>query len=410
MDRQIVYPGSIPLDTDFLNIQRSTLLALGSLTKAVLGTSPVVDGLACAPAISGYAVTIGPGTLSIATILDVASFGSLPADATPVVKTGVNPADLVIQLGTTPDQASVLCWLIQATLAEEDDLPLTLQYWNAADPTVPFGGPGNSGAAQNTRRRTKLVLSAKASAPTPVGTFAPPPPDPGAISLYGVTTWVGKPGVAPEDIHSLPDAPFLPFHLPNLAPGFSRQDVINADRIWQVPQGVFRVRVRAVGGGGGGGGGTNSYGGGGGGAAGFAEAILAVQPGQSFPVVVGIGGTPAPPAVTAGAGGTTRFGDAVVAQGGIGGASSNPDSHGGAGGVGAAGALLIQGGMGGDGPMIGGVPAGNGGAGYFGGGGRGSNGGGAPADGKAPGSGAGGGYGNNASGGFGAPGLVVVEY
>ena len=410
MDRHIVYPGSIPLDTDFLGIQRSALLALGSLAKTILGSAPVADGLVCSPASSGYAVKVSPGTLSITTALDTNTFGSLPPDGTAVVKTAINPTDLVLELGTTADQATVLCWLVQASIIEEDDQPLALQYWNAANPSVPFSGPENSGSAQNTRRRMRLVLTTKASAPVPVGTFAPPNADPGFVGLYGVTTWVGKVGITADDIRLLPNAPTLSFHLPQLTPGFSRQETITADQIWQVPHGVQKTRVRAVGGGGGGGGGTTTYGGGGGGAGGYGEAILVVQPGQTFPVSVGAGGSPSPPSITAGAGGTTRFGSMVVALGGLGGASSNPDSHGGTGGSGGAGSLLIQGGMGGDGASIGGVPAGNGGASIFGGGGRGSNGGGSPADGKAPGSGAGGGYGNNASGGFGAPGLVIIEY
>lgn len=410
MDRQIVYPGSIPLDTDFLSIQRNTLLAFGSLAKMVLGASPVADGLQCNPDSSGYAVSIGPGTLSVPMSLDDAGFGSLPADPTSIVKTAVNASSVTLQLGTAPDQGTVLCWLTQASLQEKDDQPLTLQYWNAASPTVPFSGPGNSGTAQNTRRRTVLNLAAKVSAPLPVGTFAPPSPDPGWVGLYGVTTWVGKAGVTADDIHVLPTSPLLAFHLPDLVPGFSRQEVMKANRNWQVPQGVRRVRVQVVGAGGGGGGGTTSFGGGGGGAGGFAEVILSVQPGQSFPIVIGVGGASSPPNVTGGVGGTSQFGDSVTAQGGQGGASANPDSHGGAGGAGVSGDLLVQGGMGGDGPMITGVPAGNGGASIFGGGGRGSNGGGPPADGKAPGSGAGGGYGNNAAGGFGAAGMIIVQY
>ncbi len=410
MDRQIIYPGSIPLDTDLLNVQRNTLLALGSLAGSVLGSGPVADGLACTPSGSGFSVSIGPGSLSIAMPLDGTSFGSLPADLSIVVKTGVNTASIPLQLGTNPDQDTVLCWLVQATLTEQDDQPLTLQYWNAAAPTVAFAGPGNSGTAQNTRRHMLLTLSTKASSPVPVGSFAPPSPDPGAVGLYCVTTWVGKSGVTSDDIVRLPTAPFLQFHLPDLTPGFSRQVIATASETWQVPAGVKLTRVRLVGGGGGGGGGSTSFGGGGGGAGGYAEAILSVQPGQSVPIVVGAGGAPSAPNNTASTGGTSSFGSLISASGGQGGASSNPDSHGGAGGTGLGGVLLMQGGMGGDGPMVAGVPAGNGGCSIFGGGGRGANGGGPPADGKAPGSGAGGGYGNNASGGYGAAGLVIIEY
>ena len=406
MDRQIVYPGSIPLDTDFLSIQRNALVGLGALAQTVLGTSPIVDGLACSPASPGYAVAIGPGTLSLVGALDATPFGSLPADGTAILKTGINLVSSTLQLGVSSDQGSVLCWLIQATLLDQDDQPLALQYWNANDPTIPFSGPGNSGTAQNTRRTTKIIFNTKSSAPVPVGTFAPPSPDAGSIGLYGVTTWVGKSGVTADDIQVLPNAPILPFHLPELTPGFSRQTVITATGTWTAPRSVTRLRVRLVGGGGG----STTYGGGGGGAGGYAESILAVTPGQAYSVVIGAGGIPSGPTVTGGNGGVSNFGNMVIAAGGFGGASANPDSHGGSGGTGTSGGLLMQGGMGGDGPMIGGVPAGNGGASAFGGGGRGSNGGGVPANGMAPGSGAGGGYGNGAAGGLGAAGIVILEY
>lgn len=410
MDRQIVYPGSIPLDTDLLNVQRNTLSALGAFTQSVLGSSPVADGLACSPSGSGFSVVIGAGTLSMSVALDQTPFGSLPTINSAVVKTGVIVTPTTILLGTTPDQSMVLSWLIQATLTEIDDQPLALQYWNASNPSIPFSGPANSGSAQNTRRRTQLVITTKASSPIPVGTFAPPSPDPGFVGLYGVTTWIGKSSITQDDIHALPAAPILRFHLPDLTPGFSRLEALTSTRTWQVPTSVSKVRIRLVGGGGGGGGGTSGYGGGGGGAGGYAESILSLQPGQNISVVVGVGGTSSPATVTGGAGGASSFGGQVVAQGGLGGASSNPDSHGGTGGLGTAGMIVYSGGMGGDGPMIGSVPAGNGGVSLFGGGGRGSNGGGSPADGKAPGSGAGGGYGNGAAGGFGATGIVLLEY
>ena len=49
MDRQIVYPGAIPLETDLLNTYRNVLVALAKLAQAVWGTttssSPFVHGL-----------------------------------------------------------------------------------------------------------------------------------------------------------------------------------------------------------------------------------------------------------------------------------------------------------------------------------------------------------------------------
>ena len=49
MDRLIVYPGQIPLDTDELTTNKNAMVALAMLSQATLGTSQVVDGLACTP-------------------------------------------------------------------------------------------------------------------------------------------------------------------------------------------------------------------------------------------------------------------------------------------------------------------------------------------------------------------------
>ena len=65
MDRQIVYPGAIPLDTDLLHLQRHAMIAIGALAQAILGTNPVADGLACTPTVpASMQVVIGPGSLS----------------------------------------------------------------------------------------------------------------------------------------------------------------------------------------------------------------------------------------------------------------------------------------------------------------------------------------------------------
>lgn len=45
MDRNIVYPGSIPLDTDILGLNRNAMVGIAALTAAALGNSVVVDGL-----------------------------------------------------------------------------------------------------------------------------------------------------------------------------------------------------------------------------------------------------------------------------------------------------------------------------------------------------------------------------
>ena len=393
MDRQIVYPGSIPLDTDLLNVQRHMVTALGALAGCIMGSGPVADGFSCVPSAAAYGIRVGPGSLSSPFATDQLPFGSLPADATYLLRTGVNLTNTELQLQPPSDGGHVLCWLVQGTLVEFDSGPLALPYWNAANPSIPFSGPGNSGAAQNTQRLLRVELSCKPGGPAPPGSFAPPPADPGWVGLHCVTTWFGKWTVTADDIVAMPDSPVLAFKLQQLAPGFSRHEVFIGNAVWRAPMGVRRVRVRLVGGGGGGGGGDVGFGGGGGGAGGYAETIIPVYPGQPYSIVVGAGGAAGPPGQTGGTGGVSLFGEGMNATGGAGGGSSNPDCHGGDGGAGVAGGILQFGGWGGDGAEVANVPAGYGGASALGGGGRGAFGGGPPANGKAAGSGGGGAYG-----------------
>ncbi len=409
MDRQIVYPGSIPLDTDLLLLQQNIMTALGVLARSVLGTGVVADGLVCTPAASGYGVTVGPGSLTTLYVTEARPFGSLPADPTPLVRIAHNPSDTALLLHGPTDNTQALCWLIQAAISEYDAGPLALPYYNAANPAVPWSGPLNNGLAQFTQRLLRIGLSAKPGEPHIVGDRFPPPPDPGYIGLYSVMTYFGVPTAA-VDIAPVPGNPFVPFKLPALFPGFSRQEAFAQDTVWRAPLDVRSAKVRLVGAGAGGGGGDTGYAGGGGGAGGYAEAVVPVAPGSTITVTVGIGGAGGGQRINGVVGGATSFGSLVAASGGSGGRSGNPDSAGGTGGVGTAGVVLLLGGPGGDGPLADAMPAGAGGASAFGGGGRSVLLGGAAAQGQAAGSGAAGGYGAGTNGGTGANGLVIVEY
>lgn len=409
MDRQIVYPGSIPLDTDILLMQRHTMVALGFLAQSVLGTSPVADGLACtATSPASMQVVVGSGSLSGLSVLDSQGFGTLPAEpSSPLLKMGINTGSTPFDLIAPTNSGHAITWLVQASLSEIDSGPAVLPYYNAATPSQPFTGPDNSGSAQLTQRLQRVQLQCKPGAAAPTGIQSPPPVDNGWVGLYLVTTSFGQTAISPANIAVLPNAPFLTFKLPRLTPGFSRSSVISASTVWTVPVGVSSLRVRLVGGGGGG---DVGYAGGGGGAGGYAEGVIPVQPGQQFALSVGSGGAGSPGRSTAAPGNTTSFAGLLSATAGGGGGSANPYSPGGTSGQGSGGSLAIPGGFGGDGYPNDFVPGGYGGASAFGGGGRGSRGGGGPAQGQAPGSGGGGGYQIPSAGGTGAAGLIVIEY
>ena len=89
-----------------------------------------------------------------------------------------------------------------------------LPYYNAANPSVAWSGPNNSGTAQNTVRRGACVVSAKAG--TAAASPAAPAADAGYTGLYTVTVANGQSAVTAANISQLAAAPFLSVKLPGL--------------------------------------------------------------------------------------------------------------------------------------------------------------------------------------------------
>ena len=415
MDRQIVFPGSIPLDTDLLSVQRNAMVALGYLAQATLGSNAIADGLACTPTVpASLTVTVGAGSIAVLATIDGSAYGSLAADSIdPLVKMGINTTPTTFTLTAPVTSGQTINYLIQAALLEVDETPIVLPYYNAANPSQPFSGPSNSGTPQNTQRIQRVQLQLKPGAPANAGSQGTPTIDAGWIGLYVVTVNYGQSQINSGDIAVVPTAPFVQFKLNSLAPGFSRMATFYTPGNFTVPNGVSRVKVRLCGGGGGGGAGATNEGGAGGGAGGYAESILQIAPGTVVPVTVGGGGAGGVTSGgSAGGGGTSSFGSYVSATGGGGGSNASSYAYGGAPGVGSGGGgLVTSGGYGSDGNGGTVTFAGNGGATMFGGGGRAASAGSTvEQNGTAPGSGGGGCYGTNGNGGAGATGMVIVEY
>ncbi len=413
MDRQIVYPGSIPLDTDILSIQRNAMVALGYLAQAAFGSGTVVDGLACTPtAPASLTVSVGPGSITSLAVIDDAPFGSLAADNTdPLVKTGVNTGAVTFTLTAPTTSGQAINYLLQASLGESDSTPVVLPYYNAANPAQPFSGAANNGTAQNTQRLQRVQLQLKPSPPANAGAQVTPAVDSGWTGLYVITVSYGQTQVTTANIATLPAAPFIGFKLGALTPGFSRMQSFTASGTFVAPPGTTLVKARVCGGGGGGGAGAPGLGGGGGGAGGYSEGVIPVQPGQAIAVTVGAQGLAGVmDGNFATAGSPSAFGP-ITATGGSGGANAASFAPGGAPGYGSGGTVNVSGGYGSDGNGGSFVFAGNGGSSFFGGGGRAASAGSAAQqNGQAYGSGAGACYGVNGNGGTGAPGIVVVEY
>jgi hypothetical protein len=246
MDRNIVYPGSIPLDTDLLSVNRNTMIGLGFLAQAVLGTNTVADGLQCQPTSpASMNMVVGPGSITQIGPIDLLAYGSIPANATnPIVKMGINSTPTTFSVTAPSSVGQSINYLIEGAFQEADANPIVLPYYNASNPAQSFSGPGNSGTAQNTVRTQSVQLQLKPGIPRNTGSQTTPVADSGWIGLYQITVSYGQTQVTAGNIAIIPTAPFLTWKLPSLRPGFgSRVQTFVTSGGFTVPAGVTQVEV-----------------------------------------------------------------------------------------------------------------------------------------------------------------------
>lgn len=420
-NRQIVYPGAIPLDTDILTIQRNLMIALGYLAQATLGTSVVADGLACTQqTVPNMTVQIAPGSIISLTTVDATAFGSLNADTTdPLVKMGINTSTVVSSSfgtitapGTTGQSIN---YLIQAAFQESDGVSVVLPYYNSTNPAIAYSGPMNSGLSQNTVRAQTVNLGLKAGTAATTGSQTTPTPDSGYVGLWVITVAYGQSSITNSNISLYSGAPFIPAKLgPAMLPGFSNMQAFTSSGTFTVPAGVTRVKVTVIGGGGGAGY-NSTYASGGGGSGGRSVGVVTgLTQGQQITVTVGAGGTSPGTAGNGTGGGTSSFGSYITATGGGGGTGGTGTANaGGAPGTSSGGTVNDAGEYGLDGSQNNASGIGNGGKGGGPGGGRGTTGfaTGYTAQGYGGGGGGGGcGGGGGATGGNGKSGIVIVEW
>jgi hypothetical protein len=457
MDRQIVYPGSIPLDSDVLHTAKHAMIAAGFAERAMLGPVPVADGFACTPtAPASLTVNLAAGSLTFQSTVDATDYGTLPADiADGLLKRAINLTATTLTLAAPPTSGQSINYLIEAGFSETDTTPIVLPYYNAANPAQPYAGPSNTGVAQNTVRQQRVNLRLSPGAPAVAGSQTTPAADTSYVPLCIVTVAYGQSAITAGNIVQHPNAPFLAYKLPalsqlgaelvnllaNVLPGVALNladptqiaSAVRAAAIgvrvltygpgtysWTVPAGVYFGEGSMWGGGGGGGGCSSSTGCAvGGGAGAHVKGIYPVTPGQVISITVGAGGAAGLSTGANGtAGGTTSFGSFGSAPGGNAGASSaggvaTGSAQGGVAPTGSGGTFRSVNGQGGSPGLTGGNSTfygGQGGASPFGGGiGRTSNVGSTSDTGNFPGAGGNGG-GEVANGGAGGSGYIEIRY
>ncbi|MCA3194308.1 MAG: phage tail protein [Cupriavidus sp.] len=211
MDRQIAYPGQIPLEADLLNSNKYAMVGLAKLSAAILGTATVVNGLACVPTgPASLQVVVNPGEMYSLVATDASAYSSLSADAHNILKQGIL-LDAVTLTCTPPATAGQsINYLIQAAYQDSDTGLVTLPYYNASNPSQAWSGPGNSGAQQATARKGIVNISAKPGTAAATGSQTTPAPDAGFTGLWVVTVANGQTTITSVNIAQAANAPILP--------------------------------------------------------------------------------------------------------------------------------------------------------------------------------------------------------
>jgi hypothetical protein len=212
MDRQIVYPGAIPLETDLLNTNKYAMMGMAKLAAAIMGVSTYVRGLACTPSSpASMVVNVAAGEIYSLQNVDGTAYSSLAADTThSVLKQGIAMDATAFTLTAPTTAGYSVNYLIQVTYSDVDSGGTVLPYYNAANPSVAYSGPNNSGAVQNTVRSGACTVAIKTGVAATTGTQTTPSPDAGYTGLYVITVAQGATTVTSTNIATYANSPFLP--------------------------------------------------------------------------------------------------------------------------------------------------------------------------------------------------------
>jgi hypothetical protein len=211
MDRQIVYIGQIPQDTDVLNTNLDSYIGQAKLAAAVLGTSQLINGGACTPT-SPTSLSVKVAAVEIYSLqnVDDSGYGSIPLDTThQIVKQGVNLDTTTLSCPAPATVGNSINYLIQYGFSETDGGSTVLPYYNASNPAQAFSGPGNDGQPNNTIRQDQVNVTVKAGVSAPTGTQVTSSPDSGFSGGYVVTVAQGQTTITSGDISLYSGAPFI---------------------------------------------------------------------------------------------------------------------------------------------------------------------------------------------------------
>lgn len=217
MDRATVYNGEELIETDILNGNKFAMIGLAKLAQAVLGTAPVLQGLACTPG-TGLTAAIAAGQVYQMAAVDATPYSSLGVDSRQVLKQGILADPIALPVPAPGTAGKSINYLVQVQFQEVDTGALVLPFYNASNPAIPYSGPGGLGTSSMTIRSGKCAVQVKAGAMASTGSQVTPTPDAGWIGAYSVQVDYGMTTVPAPNIAVVAGAPFLTLALPQAAP------------------------------------------------------------------------------------------------------------------------------------------------------------------------------------------------
>jgi len=198
MDRAIAYDNERIDSIDVDNSNLFSMIGLGKLTKAILGSGPLLNDLTCVP--TGPAslnVVLNPGEIYTLEAIDGTRYGSIPADAREIVKQGILMDAVTFPLTAPATPGQSIDYLLQVIYQDADENPQNRPFFGASPAVV------------DTTRRGNLVSNIKAGVPATTGTQVPPTPDAGYTGAWVITVANGQTQINSGDIAAYNSALFI---------------------------------------------------------------------------------------------------------------------------------------------------------------------------------------------------------
>ncbi|MET0183066.1 MAG: hypothetical protein ABW199_09295 [Caulobacterales bacterium] len=211
MDRQIVNPSQIALDSDILLTNKNAFVAMSKIIEAILGTATLLSGFACTPTSpASMSVDVAGGQIFSLQNVDNTAYGSVASDtAHQIMKQGVSLDKVTLNCPAPVTVGYSINYLIQIAFSEADSGDALRTYYNSSNPASPWTGANNSGVADKTVRQNRPVITVKAGAAATTGTQTTPTPDAGNVVAWVVTVAYGAVTITAPNIAAHGSAPFI---------------------------------------------------------------------------------------------------------------------------------------------------------------------------------------------------------